>query len=134
MPGGMPSGMPDFSGGSFTPPDGAGTEGFTPPSEFSGTNPFGGSSGESSQPAVTDQAAPQPTDTAAAPSPEAAGSAEKPEQSGERSGPPGGFPGGGDFPGMQQTDQTALWIQVALCAAGLLAVLLIVRRTSSHNN
>ena len=128
MPSGMPSGMPDFSSGNFTPPDGAGTEGFTPPSGFSGNNPFGGGSGESAQPAATDQAAPQPTAT------EAAGSTETPETSGDRPSPPSGFPGGGNFPDMGKTDQTPLWIQMAGCAALLLAAILIIRKAGSHNS
>ena len=128
MPGGMPSNMPDFSSGSFTPPDGMNMEGFTPPSGFPANNPFGGSSSDNSdsaQPSGADQASPQPAEAEAT---------DAPKESGSRQSPPGGFMGGGDFPGMQQTDHTAQWIQMAVCAALLLAALVLIRKAGSHNN
>ncbi|MBR3107408.1 MAG: CotH kinase family protein [Clostridia bacterium] len=151
MPSGMPSEMPDFSGGSFTPPDGMNMEGFSMPSDFSsmfgqgGQNPFGGGSQPAAPDAVQDQTAAPTEQSTSQPADQAnadAVSADAPlstdtakPQSGERSSrPSGGFPGGGDFPGMQQTDHTAQWIQVAACAALLLVALLLMRKAGSHNS
>ena len=146
--GGMPSGMPDFSGqqGGVTPP-----EGFPQVPGREENDSFGGSagsSGESAQAAGTPaaqsaQPAGQPESTVSA-SPQASGrpgdaASASPQASGQpngqpngQSGRPGGFPGG-DFPGAQQDNAAGQWIQLALCAAVLLAAVLIVRRIRSHN-
>ena len=49
----------------------------------------------------------------------------------------GGMPGGMSFSGFggfeQQTDQTGLWIQVAVCAALLIAAVVLISKASNHN-
>ena len=60
--------------------------------------------------------------------------AEKPAES-LRPERPSGMPAGMSFPGMEgmQTNQSGLWIQVAIWSAVLLAALLVIRRAGSHN-
>ena len=75
--------------------------------------------------------------------PEKTGSAtERPEPpeggfSGGGPGGPGGGPGG-DFPGGNFGGaggySSGIWIWTAACAAGLLAAVLIIRKTGNHNN
>ena len=50
-------------------------------------------------------------------------------------GMPGGMPSGMSFPGgfEQQADQTGLWIQVAVCAAALIAAILVIMKARNHN-
>ena len=50
----------------------------------------------------------------------------------------GGMPSGMSFGGFsggfeQQQDQTGLWIQVAVCAALLIAAIVVIRKAASHN-
>ena len=145
-PGEMPSGMPDFSnmGSGFTPPEGFTLpEGFTPPTQ-GGNDPFGGSAGGSNEQSAQATDAPSAQETSPAAQPETAASTEAqssaqpadsaaPSQTGERQGPPSGFPGGGDFPGSQQTNQTGQWVQAAICTAVLLFAILLIRKAGDHN-
>lgn len=129
--GGGGFGMP--GGGDFTPPDSAdftmpGDTGFTPPDGTGFTPPDGmgsfnpgdmtASSGGKSADAAT--AAPQ---TSAQP-------AEGPtEQAGTPQTPPT-VPG---FSAEAQESRTGAWLETALCAAVLLAAILIIRRAQAHN-
>ena len=150
-PGGMPGGgggpgvpggdggfsMPDMGGG--TPPEGFSMpEGMTMPDGAGGMDgSFGGSAGtqagstEATEVPVTSE--PEKTEQPAEKAAEGE-STEKPAQS-FRPERPSGMPEGMGFPGMEgpQEDQSGLWIRVAICAAVLLAALLIIRRAGSHN-
>ena len=101
--GGMPVGMPNGSKGG----DSAGNQpGFSPPEGMTMPD-FGGSGGVSAN---------------------EASSAQEPDNTGE----PSGFTPPGDFPGQGGSGATQ-WLTIALCAAVLLAALLIAKRASSHN-
>ena len=152
IPSEMPSGMPDFSsqGGGFSMPEGfsfpdgfSSTGGFTLPEGFSSADgfpqmsgqddngSFGGSAQTSDTPAPRETQPAQQTentDATDAPADTAA-----PSRDSGRQDRPSGFPGGGDFFGPQQTDQTGLWVQAAVCAAVLLAAILIVWKIKAHN-
>ncbi len=131
MPGG--SSMPDFQGGSFTPGGSSGGSGFDP-SQFQGES-FTQSSGKT--PEGTDTAEKDAGTEAELKTDEnAAGTGEtqadqRPEQPEGRSGIPGSFPGMSDFPG--RTDNSSAWIQTGICAALLLAAILIIRKVRAHN-
>ena len=99
---------------------------------------FGGSAGTQSGSAELpqDPAAAEPEKTAQPTEKAAEGetAAEKPAES-TRPERPSGMPDGMNFPGMDgmRTSQSGLWIETAVCAAVLLAALLIIRKAGSHN-
>lgn len=122
MPQGMPdmSAMPDFSSGT----------------SFPGIPGNGGETAESAGTAA--QEIPAAAETTESPS---TGTEENIVDSAIQQGPPegftggppdGGFPGGGSFSGGGYS--SGIWIWTAVCAAVLLAAVLIIRKTRSHNN
>lgn len=127
-----PRDMPTFQGGGdFTPP-----EGFTPPSDQNAGDSFGGSAGSSGERAAQDTNPPENDANAggmdnAGNVSEASGvgGMEAPAQ-GNRAERPAGFT---NAAGQPRGTATAQWIELALWSGVLLAVLLIVRRTKSHN-
>ncbi len=138
------SGDSSSDSGSFTMPD---MSSFNPGSMADGFAASGGG------PAVTGtDATAQPEQTAPADSttaqPEESASAESTTEKPSREsrggfsqggGMSGGMPGGMSFPGggfggfEQQADQTGLWIQAAVCAAALIAAILVVMKARNHN-
>ena len=113
--GGGGFGMP--GGGNFTPPDSAD---FTPPDGMGSFNPgemtdsSGGKSADTAtaMPDASSQAAENPADPAGAPQ------------------TPPSVPG---FSAEVQESRTGAWLETALCAAVLLAAILIIRRAQAHN-
>ena len=105
--GGGGFGMP--GGGDFTPPDGMGS--FNP-GEM--TDSSGGKSADTAtaMPDASSQAAENPADPAGAPQ------------------TPPSVPG---FSAEVQESRTGAWLETALCAAVLLAAILIIRRAQAHN-
>ena len=146
MPGGGGTGsftMPDSGNGSFTMPEGmpdmsafnpgSMADGFT----ASGSGPAVTGADATAQPeqtAPTDSATAQPEQSASAD-----GATAKPDRESRggfsQGGMPGGMPSGMSFPGgfEQQADQTGLWIQVAVCAAALIAAILVIMKARNHN-
>ena len=112
--------MPGDTG--FTPPDGTG---FTPPDGMGSFNPgdMTASSGGKSADAAT--VAPE----AAAPQPSAQPAAGPTEQTDAPQTPPS-VPG---FSAEAQESRTGAWLETTLCAAVLLAAILIIRRAQAHN-
>lgn len=104
-------------GTGFTPPDGMG---ITPPEDMGSFNPgdmtasSGGKSADTAtaMPDASGQAAESPADPAGAPQ------------------TPPSVPG---FSAEEQGSQTGAWLETALCAAVLLAAILIIRRAQAHN-
>ena len=156
MPGGMPAGMPtgmpqgDGEGGSF---GGSAGESAKPGETATGEAPSAGmpaempgaakftETGTTEAPAeppaaetpkadITDQPADtvKPDKTAGPERPEA------PEGAGGGQNLPGGFPGG-DFPGAEGNAgySSGQWIWAAVCAAVILAAVLIIRKAGDHN-
>ena len=128
----MPEGMPDMS--SFNP--GSIPGGFTMPgSETATVSPDADATAQPDPNAAADSATAQPEQTASADA-----ATEKPSRD-SRGGfsqggvMPGGMPSGMSFPGgfEQQADQTGLWIQVAACAAALIAAILVIMKVRNHN-
>ena len=155
VPGGMPGGgggpempgsgfsMPDMGGGilpeGFAMPEGMTIpEGMSMPGETGDMGGFlGGSTGtRAGTTEATDAPATDEPEKTAQPAEKAAegGTTEQPVQL-SRPERPSGMPEGMGFPGMEGTpaDQSGMWIRVAICAAVLLAALLIIRRAGSHN-
>ncbi|MBR0227169.1 MAG: CotH kinase family protein [Clostridia bacterium] len=124
----MPSGD---SSGSFTKPEGMPDMGSFSPGSMPGTD----ATAQPEQTAPTDSATAQPEESTTAD-----GATEKPSRESRggfsrESGMPGNMPGGMSFPGgfEQQADQTGLWIQVAVCAAALIAAILVIMKARNHN-
>ena len=144
--------MSGFPGGSFSPPSGTVPAAAVPSSENGNTETadLAETTGKPSE-AVTGTAAVQGAEekTEATDKPAETGeteanetgtneaetakpaSAGRPNETGDRNSMPGGFAGMNDFPG--RTDNTGAWIQIGICAAVLLAAVLIIRRIGAHN-
>ena len=142
--GGMPSGMPemgsipDASQGTMPQgmPDMSAMPDFSSGTSFPGIPGNGGETAESAGTAA--QEIPAAAETTESPS---TGTEENIADSAIQQGPPegftggppdGGFPGGGSFSGGGY--RSGIWIWTAVCAAVLLAAVLIIRKTRSHNN
>ena len=90
---------------------------------------------------VASETADQPADEATAQPDQTAEATERPSREGRESrggfSQGGGMPGGMSFSGFggfeQQQDQTGLWIQVAVCAALLIAAVVVISKAASHN-
>ena len=100
-----------------------------------GSMPGTDATAQPEQTAPTDSATAQPEESTTAD-----GATEKPSRESRggfsrESGMPGNMPGGMSFPGgfEQQADQTGLWIQVAVCAAALIAAILVIMKARNHN-
>ena len=116
---GMPSGgnFTPLDGMDFTPPDGMG---FTPPEDMGSFNP-----GE-----MTDSSGGKSADTATAMPDASSQAAENPADPAGVPQMPPSVPG---FSAEVQESRTGAWLETALCAAVLLAAILIIRRAQAHN-
>ena len=135
MPQGMPSGMPDMN----SLPDMSTMPDMSSMPDFSSGTAFSGMPGNSTEVNNVPQTGTQelPTTTETAETTEAPAAAAEAEQKkppeGFNGGLPGGdFPGGGSFSGGGYS--SSIWIWTMACAAALLAAILIIRKTGSHNN
>jgi len=142
-PGGdMPSGMPDMDSipdmSQGTMPQGMQDMSAMP--DFGSGTSFPGMPGSSTGTEAKENLPSEETTEAPTASAEA-DSKEKSADSAGQQGPPegftggppeGGFPGGGSFSGGGYSPE--IWIWTAVCAAVLLAAVLIIRKTRNHNN
>ncbi len=127
-------------GGSFTKPEGMPDRGSFSPGSMPGSSaaPTGADADATAQPdqtVPTDSATAQPEESAAAENATEKPSRESRGGFSREGGMPGNMPGGMSFPGgfEQQADQTGLWIQVAVCAAALIAAILVIMKVRNHN-